>query len=351
MRKKYILCIIICFVMSLAVVVLLVAASGGLRQQPGSFLRLFPPHPALEGDVYPLGYNSYYIAGATQAHVYLGNYTAPLHLLVIDLATQDTSHIHLRVKDIETQKFWAVRVKVVPPHYYVYDGTVPVIYKGNIFDWQAERFHDRAYFQDMEPISSNTFFVRALSRSKRENTLGKLITQEPYAEMKDGLLEKHVDGIFCTEGMLHYEKTSQQLIYLYRYRNVFITLDTNLVARTQHHTLDTIRKTNFKIETLESTGSTTFSTPPLLVNQYSCVSNNQLFVNSMMLAKNESISAHDHKAVIDVYDLASGEYIYSFYLYDYQGKEKLRGFHVSGNKLMALYNEHLQIWTLEFKPS
>lgn len=347
MTKIFIVWIFVCFVVSIGAVVFLVAASEDLRQQPGSFLRVFPPHPALEGDVYALGYNSYYIAGSTPDHVYLGNYTAPLHVLVINTVTRDTSHVRLKVKGIEEQKFWAVRVKVVPPYYYVYDGAVPVIYKGNIYDWHAERLHDRAYFQDMEPLSSNTFLVRALSKADRENVLGKLIPKEPYAEMKEGILEKQVDGIFCTDGMLHYSKERQELIYIYRYRNEFLVLDTNLVVNQRHHTIDTTSRVRIQVGTIESKGSTTLASPPRTVNRYSAVSGDYLFVQSMLLAKNEPIQAHEGAHVVDVYRLDDGGYLLSFYVYHYRGLEKLRMFQVNGDTLFVLYDEHFQVWKLD----
>lgn len=349
MTKKLIIWIFTCFIGSIGVVVLLVAASKDLRQQPGSFLRVFPPHPALEGDVYALGYNSYYIAGSTPDHVYLGNYTAPLHVLVINTVTRDTSHVRLKVKGIEEQKFWAVRVKVVPPYYYVYDGAVPVIYKGNIYDWHAERLHDREYFQDMEPLSSNTFLVRALSKADRENVLGKLIPKEPYAEMKEGLLQKQIDGIFCTDGMLHYSKKRQELIYLYRYRNEYLILDTNLVMLQRHHTIDTISKARIHVDTIKSKGTTTLASPPRTVNRYSAISGDYLFVQSMLLAKNEPMDAHDVGSVLDVYRLGDGGYFLSFYVHHYKGREKLRMFQVYGDKLLILYDEHFQVWKLDPK--
>jgi len=334
--------------MSIGVVAGLFALSKDIRKQPGSFLREFPPHPVLEGQVFDLGYNSYYIAGATEHHVYLANYTAPLHLLVINTVQLDTQHVKLDVRGIEHQKVWAVRVKVDSPYYYVTDGAVPFIYRGNVHDWKAERYtYDRAYFQDIVPITNESFYIRALGKPVRENMLGKVTTVAPHLEMKPGILRKQVDGIFCTDGMMQYNGARNELMYLYRYRNECIVMDTNLHVLRKLHTIDTTTHAKIEVGTIESTGETKFASPQRVVNKHCAVWHHLLFVNSVLLAKNEPIIAHDHATVIDVYDIGTRAYRFSFYIYDYQGQEKLRMFSVVGNKLYALHDTHLQVWSLE----
>lgn len=348
MNKRIAIWIVGCFLISIGVVVALFAVSKDVRQQPGSFLREFPPHPALEGEAFDLEFNSYYIAGATDQHVYLGNYTSPLHMLIINTVRTDTQHVKLNVKGIMDQKFWSIRVKVDPPYYYVTDGAVPIIYRGNVHDWSAEQYaHDNAYYQDIVPITKESFFIRALGKPDRQNILGKITTFTPHLDMKPGILQKQVDGIFCTDGMMQYNKTRNELIYLYRYRNEYIVLDTNLNVLRRQHTIDTTTRAKIEVKTIESSGSSTFSSPSRIVNRTSSISDNLLFVNSMLLAKNEHPKAHDNATVIDVYTLATGEYLFSFYIYDYKGREKLRMFSVLGDKLFALFDEHLQVWKLE----
>jgi hypothetical protein len=349
MTKKIGVLILACFILSIGVVVVLAAISKDMRQQPGSFLREFPPHPALEAEVLDLKYNTYYIAGGTEHHIYLSNYTAPLHMLVANLTLTDTQHVTLKVKEIEQQKFWVARVKVDSPYYYLTDGAVPIIYKGNVNDWRAQRYaHDNAYFQDIVPLGNEVFYIRALSNPGRENILGILSNISPHIRMKHGILQKQVDGIFCTDGMMHYNKARNELIYIYRYRNEYTVMDTSLNVLRRLHTIDTTTRAKIEIETIESSGSTTFASPSRSVNRTSSVSNNLLFVNSALLAKNEPQTAHENATVIDVYNLSNGEYQFSFYIYNY-GEEKLKQFEVFGGKLFALFDEHIQVWNLDPK--
>jgi hypothetical protein len=137
MNKKLVMWVVGCFAISLAAVVFLFVMSGVMKDKHNSFLRQFPPHPIMEGDTLNIRYNSYYVAGGTPHTVYLGNYKAPLHMLVVNTARLDTQHVRLNVKGIHDQKFWAARIKVDSPYYYLTDGAIPVMFKGKVGDWNA----------------------------------------------------------------------------------------------------------------------------------------------------------------------------------------------------------------------
>src|SRR5690606_38689185 len=113
---------------SMAVMAGLIFFSGVLRDKRGSFLRLFPSHPVLEEQQSNIGYNSYYLAGGTNHHIYLGNTTAPLHMLVLNTVNGDSQHVKLDIEGVMEQKFWSLRIAVDSPYYYAYDGAVPRIY-------------------------------------------------------------------------------------------------------------------------------------------------------------------------------------------------------------------------------
>lgn len=350
MTRKLAIWVVGCFVLSMGVVVMLFALSKDMRRQPGSFLREFPPHPVMEGDTLNIKYNSYYIAGGTPHTVYLGNYTAPLHLLVVNMATLDSQHVRLNVKGIEEQKFWSARVKVDSPYYYLTDGAVPVIYKGNVYDWSAEKYlYDSIYFRDIVPINSGSFAVKSLSGSTGENILGKITAWPPYRSFTDKILQKQLDGVFCTDGMMHYTKALNRLVYLYYYRNEFMVMDTSLNLLYRGNTIDTTSKARIKTATIKSENSKTLSSPPHFVNTRSSVSGNWLFVNSNLLAKNEHIDAFNEGSVIDVYDLRTGTYRFSFYIYNYRGSKRMAEFRVFGNKMVVLYDKLMRIFTLRPK--
>src|SRR5260221_10965763 len=251
MNKKLAIWTIGCFVISIGTVVILFAMSGIMKDKHNSFLRQFPPHPVMEGDTINIKYN-YYIAGGTPYTIYLGNYKAPLRMLVLNTVTLDTQHVTLRIKGIHDQKFWSARVKVDSPYYYFTDGAVPVIFKGNVHTWSAEKYlSDSIYFREIVPLMSGSFAVKSLSGSIGENILGKITAWAPYQHFTDHILEKQLDGVFCTDGMMHYDKELNELVYLYYYRNQFMVMDTSMNLLYRGNTIDTTSRAKIKTATIE----------------------------------------------------------------------------------------------------
>ncbi len=347
MNKRLAWVMVGCFAMSIAIVVILFIMSSEMKNKHNSFLRLFPSHPVLEGNSYDIKVNSYYIAGGTPHHIYLGNYLSPLRMLVLNTNLTDTQRVSMTVKGIMDQKFWAVRVNVDSPNFYLSDGAVPRIYKGNVCDWHADRFaHDQEYFLDLVPMNSNSFAIKSLGKLSNESILGKITMDTPHFRFRKGLLQKQVDGVFCTDGMMHYDKELARLIYLYKYRNQFIVMDSNLNRLYLGTTIDTTSVAKIKVATIASTDSRTMASPPFMVNKRSAVYGTWLFVNSDLLAKNEHPKALEEADVIDVYDLITAKYQFSFYIFKYNRKEKLREFGVFGQALVALFDTHIQVFEL-----
>jgi len=331
----------------MAVMAGLIFFSGVLRDKRGSFLRLFPSHPVLEEQQSNIGYNSYYLAGGTNHHIYLGNTTAPLHMLVLNTVNGDSQHVKLDIEGVMEQKFWSLRIAVDSPYYYAYDGAVPRIYKGNVVDWRAKRFaHDEEYFLDLVPIAQNSFFIKSLDGQTSESMLGKITPDSPYYQFDRSLLTKQVDGFFCTDGTMLHNREANKLIYLYRYRNEYIIMDTTLQFIGHNHTIDTISKAQIKIATLAGGNTRKMAAPPLTVNKRGATFQNWLFVQSNLLAKNEHPEAHKKASVIDVYSLPEGNYQFSFYIYHFAGTEPLRQFRIYGQTMVARFDTHVQLYRL-----
>jgi hypothetical protein len=175
--------------------------------------------------------------------------------------------------------------------------------------------------------------------------VAKETTDTPSFAFKRGLLEKQIDGIFCVEGTLHYSQELKQLIYLYSYRNQYMTMDTDLNLIQRYHTIDTFSHAQIKVAKVESQNYSTLTGIPALINGISCVSGKYLFIRSNLLSKNEDEEKFKAGAVIDVYDLTTGTYSNSFYLADFKA-QKLSGFYVFNNQLAAIFGRHLILYDL-----
>lgn len=335
-----------CFLISTGVVIMLFAWSTDIRQQPGSFLRQYPPHPVVETASFRLSNTSYYLAGATAHTVYLAHRLAPLHVLQVSNNLADTVHRSLVLKDIRKQKHFRITVQIDSPYYYFMDGTIPFYYRGNITDGRgANVLPDSMYFGDVAILSPQSFAMRALSRQQQVHILGKRMLGLARPLLKYDLLEKQKDGIFCTDGMLHYNKELSRLVYIYHYRNQYIVMDTSLTLQYRANTIDTFSIAQVKFDSVASEQSIRLSAPPFTVNKRCATSGRYLFIHSQVAARNESMKQFARGSVIDVYDMVTHTYAFSFYIPDYRGKP-MKDFTVTGGKLYALFDNALKQYDL-----
>jgi hypothetical protein len=338
--------IVLLFLGGIAVVTILFFLSIQAVHKFNVFVRQFPPHALGKADTFDLGFNSYYIAGVTTSRIFLGNSTSPLHVLVLPISLRDSQHVNLRSPEIESTKFWSLKLKIDSPDFFLADGAVPRIFTGHIDTWVPHRVpYDSAFFVDYEPLSSSMFGIRSVSSATNEFVLGKQSLTEARVKLSHDLLQKQIDGRFCVDGMLHYNKYLQKLIYVYYYRNQFIVYDTALNLAWRGNTIDTVSHARITIASVSSQNVRTYSAPPLVVNKYSCTSGNLLFINSGLLAKNEDQSTFEQSSVIDVYDLAKNEYRFSFYIPAFSGR-MIHDFYVRGTTLIVLTDRYVMTYPM-----
>ncbi|MEE9361616.1 MAG: hypothetical protein V3U92_03365 [Cellulophaga sp.] len=340
--KKIALIFLLGTLMSIAFMVgVFLLSEDMIHRQRDVFIRRYPHHPANKENAFDLGFKSYYIAGVGDGKIYLGNKTAPGHLVEVDTMLTDTTHIKIRLDDTDLP-FRSPQVRVNPPDFYVFDGQVPCIFKGNTRDWKGSlMMKDDAYFSFAEPIDTTSVVFRAISSSTNEKILGKFtVSDSVTVSLTADLLQKQIDGIFCTDGKLLFGKELNKLIYVYFYRNQFVVADTDLKLDYIGKTIDTISKAQINVAAIDSEKSTTLTSGALIVNKHSCVYNNYLFINSNMLGKYEDEDMLKHASIIDVYDINKNTYEFSFYLYNYKTK-KARSFQVYGNLLIAMADNYI----------
>lgn len=343
--KKTIALIAACIVISLGVVGTAIALSGLLKDRRNSFLRVFPPHPASSPITYDLEFNSYYIAGVDSNGIYFGNYYNPLTVILLDQDLAKAKEFTISAPGIFETKFWSLRLTVQPPNFFLYDGAVPRIYEGDIRDWMAtQSVHDREYFQEMVPLPFNGFALKFITSETSESMMAKLDNDSPYFHLRPKILTKQIDGVFCTDGQMAFNEQLNVLIYLYRYRNQYIMMNPDVRLVGSGRTIDSVSIAKIKVGVVD--GKHMLAEPPIEVNKQVATFGNLLLVNSRLLSRNEPTDAHQSASVIDVYDLSKREYKFSFYIHDFEGKEKLREFALVGNRLYIVYDRHVQMLIL-----
>lgn len=335
MNRKMFIILSACFIFATTLVAVLYAATRKILHERNSFIREYAKLAAVKASELDLGFNSYYIAGVTNEHIYLGNITAPFRMVVVNLTLTDTQHVKLNIKGIDRPSVYKHSfVRLEPPYFYLADGETPALYRGEIGEWTAEKFlpHD-TYFTQLVPISKSSFVIRTNLSSTMDNVLGKLQKDTPYVRLEPQLIERQIDGVFCTDGVLNYNSDLGKTIYTYHYRNEFIVCDTNLNLEYRGHTIDTFSRAQIKVGHIKSSNKRVL-TYRKYVNKGSAASGNYFFINSNVLAKNDVRNALPSTSIIDVYNLLDGTYRFSFIIRNYDDETLIREFRVFQNRIL-----------------
>ena len=344
--KKLYTSLLFCTIGSIGFMALLFAFTNKGPERDLSFKRGFLYDAPKKTHELDLEYNRYQIAGAAEGQIYLSNPKSPLYLTVVDTALQSKREVHITM-DQDSLPLRSPQLRVIPPYFFLMDGTIPYILRGRITDWKAySLLKNPLYFNSAQPIDSITLAIRATSSKTNEFALGTIrLSDTAKMTLSHKLLQKQVDGLFDVDGILNYNQQQQHLIYTYRYRNQYIVANDSLQLQRLGKTIDTISQAQIQVGTIASKNQQKLAAPALMVNKYSATSGKYLFVNSQRLGKTESLVLWEKSSVIDVYDLEKNRYEFSFYVEDI-GKSKLKIFQILNDKFIGLIGKHIVTYQL-----
>lgn len=325
---------------SFFIVVGLFITSDYIIHKQNNFVRKYIPNTVKLISDKNLEFNSYYFSGKGTDKIYLGNKTAPALITELSGDLKTTQTYHIAISDT-LYRFRNVQLRVHPPYFYLWDGTVPCLFKGDLKDLTARLVSDKAYgFTKAEVIDTSSLVIRTMNDS-RENVLATLSLQNGKIQsFAPALLEKQIDGLFDTDGTLQYSEKQQKFVYLYYYRNQYVVADKNLNLLYKGNTIDTTTQAKIKVKYVKNRNQKKFSAPPLMVNRISTVHNNLLFVNSTLPGRFDVKQMWDKSSVIDVYDFSSKSYLISFFINKIDGV-KISDVAVTNTHLYALIGTHI----------
>lgn len=329
-------------------IITLFVISEEIMHTRNNFVRRFPNHAQPEYNKIDLGLNSYYFAGHDDKTIYFGNYKAPAYVAIVDTSLNRKDSLRIQ-PDQPDLPFKDIKISVIPPYFFITDGTIPAVFKGNISDWKAKRQTGQIpYFTAIEVMDSLNIALRLTSLKKMRHTLAVYnLEKQKLLVQNTTLLKKQIEGIFDADGMLHYNQQNHQLHYIFYYRNQFITSNRNLELISQGKTIDTVQIATIKVSEM-SNGATEMAAPPLVINKTASVYKNLLFIKSDRIGKFEGKKMFSQASIIDVYNLNNNTYVGSQYMYDIE-KAKLRNFKIIQNKLYGLYGSYLAVVTISDK--
>lgn len=335
-------------VFSCLVVVALFRSSEHIIKRENNFTRRYLPHPVLIEKTKDLKVNSFYLAGIEEKLLYLGNISAPLIVTTIDTSFNLFSQNHIKI-DRKDYNFRNVKLQIRKPYFYLYDGTVPIIYRGSLGDSVARTIsHKDAFFNQMVILDSMRFGIRTQRGSDRRYTLALLdLNRSAKVKLKSDILQAQIDGVFDVDGLLICNDSATKLVYTYVYRNQFIVMDSTMKIDNRIHTIDTTTHAQITITKL-SDGSKKMGAPPFTVNKRSAIAGKFLFNESNLKGKYETSESWRSSSIIDVYNTEQQQYIGSFYINHKKG-EALSSWLVSGNYLHAIVGKELRRYKIRWE--
>lgn len=340
----------LCVIMLSAVTVItaLYFRSEHIIHKENPFIRRFTPGSSRKISETKLHNNTLYFAGVDSSGVYIADQKAPLHIFKYDTSLKIKYHYKIELEKIDFP-FRSVQVKIKPPYFFVMDGTVPVIYRGKISDWKAKVLMSESgyYFSKAVVIDSLKTVFRTQEEKSGENVLGIFSFKNNLkSTLYPSLLQKQIEGVFDTDGMMNCSAEGSTFVYVYYYRNQYIVTDDKLNLQYRGNTIDTMSRAAIKPVFIKDKGQWKLASPANAVNKLSTLRNSVLFVNSSLVGRYEPKQMWDTAVIVDTYNLSSRSYISSIYIYN-SGESRMKDMTVWGNSLYVIVGKYLQCYELD----
>lgn len=341
--KRFCLLSVATTLVSILTVILLFVSSEHIIKKENPFIRRYLPHGVAEEDTLDLKVNTFYFSGYYKDKVYLGNSKSPLIFISVDSLMQREDYT---IKIDSTQfKYTYLKLKTVYPYFYLADGSIPIVYKGQLNTTektkQTEIFSFKeAYFNDFVAIDSTSIAIKSQSSQDYKNVLGIINSQTtPRAFIDTRILQSDSDGVFDTDGSFSYSKENKTLIYTYYYKNQYVLTNSSLTLLNRQNTIDTTKTALITAAKLAS-GEHKMTTPMGAINQKVVAKNNLLFIVSNSLGQKESKAIWKQASIVDIYDFKKDSYIASFYI-NHLGEDKLIDLIVTDHYIYGLFDQKL----------
>ena len=342
--NKTVLSIFLSFLLSSSFIAVLFLSSEEIIHYKNPFLRRYDRRAISFVDSEDLKFNSYYFSGYSNGNLYMGNYSTPLRILAVDstLKLKKEAKIDFENRSIP---FRSIKIVVRDKYFYLMDGTVPCVYFGNTANWKVEdEIKNVPRFTTAQAVDTSIVIFRNNNGLGSANIIGQYDSKNnPKIRYSQTLLQKQIDGIFDTDGMLNFDSHTGKMVYVYFYRNEFIVADKNIFLLNRGHTIDTISKAQIKVAALRDGTRKKMAIPPTVVNSQSAIIKNLLFIESQIQGLYEDQKVWKYASIIDVYNLDKKSYVLSFPVFGIGGN-KLQSFLVTETNLYALVGSRLTVY-------
>ncbi|AZB11633.1 tellurium resistance protein TerC [Chryseobacterium sp. G0162] len=331
--------IISLIILSFSLVMILFFSSEQMIKKNNNFIRRFPHHPILQDKSLDLKANSYYFAGTSNGKVILGNYISPLTITEID-STFTTFTQHTLTLDYYDHQFKSLTLYIRDSHFYLADGSVPVIYRGNLNNLSAKTLsYKKMYFDQLQILDSTHIAFRTFNPNIKVRSLGILQSISGNYHLNNNIIKKQKDGLFDTDGQLIADSYTNTYYYIYFYRNKIITIKTPDNSFSEQNTIDTTHIAKVQ-STILSNGKTKMTAPPVVVNKMATACKGILFNRSNLMGNYENRDQWKTNAIIDMYNTRNKSYSGSFYIQN-RSNHKMSGMLATSKYFYSLMSNEI----------
>jgi hypothetical protein len=274
-------------------------------------------------------------AGADEGYYYFTG-VSPEYLLRYDHHLKQVDRLDLGITSDRKMRsrFYAI---VESGSVSLFAGNAPAIIQNNLsIPSKGTRFTiDEGVFSRISSIDDSTFIARGYLRDSGLNQLFYRYNTRSRRIEKQNQVFEQTDAGLSSDGLLHYDRRRQQLLYVQFYTNSIYTFNTDLELIKTDSTINpavvstTFGKTSSKATKIKNI------TSKQVVNRRSYIEGDILFNQSGIKSKGETLSTFRNNAVIDCYALQDMHYVGSFYI-PLKGKQ-LFDIGILDNELIAVY--------------
>ena len=195
---------------------------------------------------------------------------------------------------------------------------------------------DRFMLRVIDSASLDAYFV-SMDRA------GQVIQEEQHLSRRLG------DAGFLSSGQLRRDPVSGKLSYVHFNDHHWMSFEPDFQLHVRSHTIDT--NAHVKTEILRHGKNVNYKKPPLAVNAFSSAHGEVLHIRSRLRADNESQKAFGSHAVIDCYQILTGEYLGSYYLPQSNKHEVKQFYCLDHGKVIALSGGTVTVFQIHSNPT
>lgn len=234
--------------------------------------------------------------------------------------------------------------KIAFGNVYTFAGNKPSIIISSPEAKSKQYIFPNAVFSRCVPISKHTFIFRGFDTSVPASDM-VFIKGDLYSDsikVAVNLTRREDEAGIPSDGLLKYDTTTHNLLYVYFYKNQMLCFDTNLNKVYIATTIDSSTKNTITSEAYKKDGITKFTnnSPKRTVNRQCCIYRGKLYNNSLIKGDNESLFDFKDNDVIDIYATHNGNYLGSFHIPHYR-REHLMKFIVNKGIIAVLYKHYI----------